>query len=70
MHTNFVLIWFWIYLCTLVPLIVSVLDILERTQSPLPFSNPHFNDDPCTSSLPAKSAHTSIHPHPLILINV
>ena len=51
LHTNYVLIYFWICLCTLIPLIVFVLDILERTQIPLSFFNPHFNDDPCTNSL-------------------
>ena len=49
MHTNSVLIYFQICLCTLVPLIVSVLSILEKTQSPLSFCNPHFVDDPCTN---------------------
>ena len=51
MHTNYVMFYFWIFLCTLVPLIVYVLDILERTRSPLSFCNPHFDTDPCTSSL-------------------
>ena len=49
MHTNSVLIYFWIFLCTFVPLIVSVLEILERTQSRLSFRNPHFDDGPCTT---------------------
>ena len=66
MHTNFVLICFWICLCTLVPLIVSVLDILEITQNPLSFCNLYFDDDPCTSSLstestPIHSSHTSFY---------
>ena len=55
MHTNYVLICFWIYLCTLVPLIVSVLDIIERTHSPLSFHIPHFYDGQCTNSLPTES---------------
>ena len=55
MHTNFVLIYLWICLCTFVSLIVYVLDILERTQSHLSFHNPHLTDGPCTSSLPAES---------------
>ena len=57
MHTNSVLVCSWICLCTLVPLIVSVLDILERNQSPISFYNPHFDDDPCTNSLPAERTH-------------
>ena len=57
MHINSVLICFWICLCTLVPLIVCVLDIIERTQSPLSFCNPHFDDDPRTHSLSANRAH-------------
>ena len=59
MNTISVLIYFWIFLCTLVPVIVFVLDILERTHSPLSFCNPHFDDDPCTSSLPIESAQKS-----------
>ena len=59
MHTNTVLIYFWICLCTFVPLIVSILDILKRTQSPLSFCNPHFDDDPCTNSLSAERTHFS-----------
>ena len=69
MHTSCVLIYFWICLCTLVPLIVYVLDILERTRSPLSFCNPHFDDDPCTISLPVKSTPITLHTHPIILIN-
>ena len=69
MHTNSVLIHFWIFLCTFFPLIVSFLDILERTQSRLSFRNPHFDDGPCTSSLPVESTHLSLHLHPIILIN-
>ena len=61
-HTNYVLIYLWIFLCTLVPLIVSILDILARTQSPLSLFNPHFNNDPWTISMLAESTHiTSSH---------
>ena len=70
MHTNYVMIYFWICLCTFVPLIVSIMDILERTQSHLSFYNPHFDDDPCINSLRAESAHPTLHMHPLILINL
>ena len=69
MHTNFVLIYFWICLCTLVPVIVFVLDIFERTHSPLSFCNTHFYDAPCTSSFPSESTPHLLHMHPLILIN-
>ena len=57
MHTNFFLLCSWICLCILVALIISVLDILERAQSPLSFCNLHFDDDPWTSSLSAESTH-------------
>ena len=55
-HTNSIMIYFWSCLCTFVPLIVSVMDILERAQSPLSLCNPHFDSDPCTNSLSAESA--------------
>ena len=55
MHTNFVLICFWIFLCTLVPLIVYVLDNLGRAHSPMAFCNHYFDDDPCTSSMSIES---------------
>ena len=69
MHTNSVIIYLWICFCTLAPLIVSILYILERTHIPLSFCNPHFDDDPCTSSLPAENAPISLHAPPLKLIN-
>ena len=70
MHTTSLLIYFWIFLYILVSLIVFVLDILERTQSPLSFCNPHFDDDPCTISLPVEREQTPLHTHPLTLINI
>ena len=42
MHTNSIMIYFWICLCTLVSLIVFVMDILERIEIPMSFCNPHF----------------------------
>ena len=68
MHTKSVLICFWIFFCTLVLLIVSILDILESTRSPLSFCNPHFDSNPSTSSMSTENAHSLYHTHPFIHI--
>ena len=71
MHTYSVLIYFWICLGTLVLPIVCVMDILERTQSPLANSAVLTSTTVHAPSLCLQRAHTtSLRMHPLILINI